>query len=1448
MNVTSRSPNTNEGQFVTEADWIPGFWNYLLDLDRDDLIAELVQNDLDQDATRTVISFERDHLICEGNGRAVEADGWQRLRKIQGAGNSVPAKRGKIGVKNHGLKTAFTIGDEIRLMSAGQAVVQTLYANGRRKPPHPGASPAPVPDSEAPSKGCRIIIRYRTAAIEPPHGEANVLGPVGTEEIDALFHSACASAPEQFAGIVSPEVAPRYEIVLRHWRLGEGRFEFSCTKPRKIARQIELFRRRCTVHGTFSGLPEGLQEQAARRPVPIKGRLRERIADFFRRGGRFFVEVSWSVDGRGKPKTGTGRFRYPIGYPVDSHQARTGHGAHFNAPFASDNKRHGPARNEATNADLRVACEALLIDLLARHSVPRWGPDGLNPLVPSPGADNQDEAVRPLLAALASQGAMPTLAWTAAMALLEPRTRKSNAAARRIVVRPSAAEARRYRFIIPAPTWASDTFDSALSIISPRSELQLDPRTHTSIVELLTDRKTSGFGQTFVTFDEQDAFSRITDGGNDYFGAPSAPEAELALPVIARAYLDLIHSAIGNESCDDDTEEQLQGVLLLPDLNSQPVPFRLLHSSAILPSDVPGLTFPPILHPALAAHPLFRRRNWYRSRYTMASFLQSGTLQSADEGARRLFWTWLRGNERRIVPSDRPKLAEIAIWPDGEGRLCALGDFCDPRSRRVASVLSTFIRQPHEHVRRSWLVSSGDKARRAIRRTPTNHEVSDWLNDRLALFPLGTAPDAQTISALAKFETDLATLLQDIGAAHALKSADMALPALAQDGSIYERATLVMSSHAVERLALPARYLLRTKQRSDVLDKLSPALKAPTAAMLLDAFAEDGANFAALQVRLHQFMSITEPGDDGRIQLADLPTIPLHGSPLPPSALAFIGPKGDYWGTWKKRLSGKGLSQEDQRRYRDAGVTSAMPDLETSRAFFTWLSGQEESVVQRHVGCVLRHIQHRDGPVHWADTFTGVPFIPVLGRDGVRLVSLRSAQRRPIFLPDAEDVAKAIVQFDPAALLVIDRIKEVAEPVREPLRSLGVRSLREALKEPESVAGAGETSPAGAEVIKRLRALRSRRFHQTFFKRLSALGVETGLVRHDWHDRLSRIKSVRFAESVEARYRFRDRLYPVAADAGFDPDTGTFWIKKDRDVELSSLYEAIAAQLVFKPSARPVHCLALGRALDLEIFDPSYGRPAGTTNNHHATDAEEADALEESTHDEDGGDADPGEAVFGHSPFEPDPSRNTPHPGPILSIPAAPSPLSGRGRGSSGNHGGHSKAKPAPELELQHIDALKRSHYASHCQVCLCERPPRELAPPGSYIQWEEVRRRVVEAHHVDLKSAGGARHAGNLILLCKLHHDNYGRRLTRAAITEALQGDTPEKIVRFGVDGEAVTEVEGRQIELTIPDTGEVVEIFFTAQHADYWLSQMSPLANATGATEAASDRRPGDELDTNP
>ena len=136
-------------RFVTEFDAIPGFWNYLGSLDRTDLIAELIQNDLDQDATRTVISFGRTCLVCSGNGKPVEPDGWKRLRKIMGAGDEVPAKRSRFGVKNHGLKTAFTIGDEIRLLSAWPVYCSDALLEGAQY----ASSPRRVrsPDGRSPS-------------------------------------------------------------------------------------------------------------------------------------------------------------------------------------------------------------------------------------------------------------------------------------------------------------------------------------------------------------------------------------------------------------------------------------------------------------------------------------------------------------------------------------------------------------------------------------------------------------------------------------------------------------------------------------------------------------------------------------------------------------------------------------------------------------------------------------------------------------------------------------------------------------------------------------------------------------------------------------------------------------------------------------------------------------------------------------------------------------------------------------------------------------------------------------------------------------------------------------------------------------------------------------------------------------------------------------------------
>ena len=658
--------------------------------------------------------------------------------------------------------------------------------------------------------------------------------------------------------------------------------------------------------------------------------------------------------------------------------------------------------------------------------------------------------------------------------------------------------------------------------------------------------------------------------------------------------------------------------------------------------------------------------------------------------------------------------------------------------------------------------------------------------------------------------------MKEAAIARLLDAVEVTLPALAQDGSIQPRTELVIPGRINDRLALSGRFLLEDRQRTAVLDRLWPALSTPTAAMLLDTFSEDPGNVSSLHSRLQRLLRITEPNDDERLRLAKLPIIPVQNQLLPPSALAFTGTRGDYWGKWKFRLPGKGLSQDDQHRYRAAGVTSSLPDPETSRTFLEWLASQDQAVLQHHIPCVLRHILHKDGPASWAESFTDTPFIPVKGRDGLRLVSLRMARCRSVYLPDAGDMADVITHKDPAVLLVIQSVKDVPEPISESLRKLGIKSLREALGEPGNVAGTGKVVSASYDIFAKFRELQSPTYRRTFLKRLDALEVESALVRYDWHNRLGRVRDICLADEVEARYRFHGMSYAVEADAGFDPGSGIFWMKRHHRIGVRHFYESIAAQLVFRPSARRIDLTALERSLEVEIYDPpTFGRP--TDPGSGPNDGNSAVGGTSQDHDQDDGvEAGPGEAVFGHSPFEPDPKRNAPEPGPISSRSRRTPRRSGYRNGAPGSSEDHSYSTPTPELEKEHIETLKLEHYASHCQMCLCEKSPRVLAPEGSYIQWEEVRRRVVEAHHVDLKSAGGARHAGNLILLCKLHHDNYGRRLTGAAVTAALRGNTREREIRFGVG----SKVKGQQIELVISDTGEGVELFFTDDHADFWLS----------------------------
>ena len=1418
----------SDSKFVTEVDEIPIVWNYLLGLNRNDLIAELVQNDLDQDATRTIIRFEEDQLICEGNGRPVDSEGWARLRKLQGAGDSVPAKRGKIGVKNHGLKTAFAIGDELYLSSAGLKIVQTLYANGRNNQPRPGALKRPVLDPEAPDNGCRVVIKYREEEIKSVIGEAITLPAFNLQERDELFKNSCRSIPEQFIGIVSPYVVKSYEIVLKHWQLGEAKFKFSCSHPHKKLKykRFEVFRRRCIVSGDKDSLPQNLMEEVAIRMFPLEGQLKQRVASFYQRPrNRHFVEISWQVNRKGNPKKGVGKFRYPIGYPEGSAHALTGHYTSFSAPIVSDAERHGPANNEPSNDQLRELCEGLLVDTIEFYLVRKWRANGLIPLIPNPYVSGGGEIVRPLLAKIACDGAMPTLKWEdAIIKVMNVKKRKTLSKLPSVLKRLSNEDTfveSKYRFVIP--TWDGVSIDSSLAAICPRSEFQLDSYVHPGIIKLLANENTDGWTNEFITFDENDALARAKGEGNDWFPACPDQEREFAEPLIVRFYLDVIHNLLDCKDIDTDLEKNLQEVLLLPDLNVKPVRFQELYASAPLPMEIPGLTLPHVLHDALANHPIFNRKKWRRPKYSFKSFLASGGIQAADEQTKKQFWKWYCRNERKISTLDCAKLADIEIWPDIDGKFCRFSEFCVPSNRRISETLGTSIKSPHASVRKLRRITIGKKGKTSIRCVPTQDEIENWISERTAQFPIGQASSSQVRTSLNRFETELTILLKNRSIARLLKMTEIVLPSLAQDGSIQPRNELVMPSKEIERLELRRWFLLYKGSNSTPLNKLSPALSEPTVEMLLSTFKEDPRNIGALHARLSRFITLTREEVDKRLELSELPIIPVQGEYKPPCKLAFIGKgKPDYYGKWKLRIPGTGLSQDNQTRYRNVGVTSATLNQQTSIEFFSWLSKLNGEILEEQLPCVLHQVLDKWGPKSWAENYSDVPVIPTKSREGLQLVSLHTARTRQVYLPDVEmELAEAVVIRDPSVSLALIAIKGVKHPISRELKDLGVKSLRENIGEPKRVTGNGTCEEIPSELVNVFKKLNRSEFRKTIMKRFDSLGVDSDLMHHQWQSRLSAIKKLIITDKVALHYRFRRRKYTIEEKSGFDRESGVFYVDRQFSDNADVVYETIARQLIFKPAAKPMHHLMLKQALEMDFQGQSYDSLKSAMTNKYEEDAKSDNDELKGDNGDFGNDFETGEAILGHSPFEPDPGRNIPAPSSI-------SPVYGESPNSSSKRSGSDKGSSqrttdlnASNIEKRHKSEL-RDHYANHCQICLCNQDPDVLAPASSYVEWAEVRRYTMEAHHVDTQSSGGARHAGNLLLLCKYHHNNYGRRLTRSGITNALQDKPENKRINFGLNREQLSTIDGKIINLEILDEGDSVEIFFTHQHAKFWLEPL--------------------------
>ena len=92
-----------------------------------------------------------------------------------------------------------------------------------------------------------------------------------------------------------------------------------------------------------------------------------------------------------------------------------------------------------------------------------------------------------------------------------------------------------------------------------------------------------------------------------------------------------------------------------------------------------------------------------------------------------------------------------------------------------------------------------------------------------------------------------------------------------------------------------------------------------------------------------------------------------------------------------------------------------------------------------------------------------------------------------------------------------------------------------------------------------------------------------------------------------------------------------------------------------------------------------------------------------------------------------------------------------------------------------------------------------------------------MEAHHCDQVGAGGARHAGNLLLLCNFHHHLLGDAVSRGEVVHSFHSMI-DHVVAFQSDSGSGQIVSGKLVKVHPPQRKNAISLFFTQEHLEYW------------------------------
>lgn len=291
-----------------------------------DILRELVQNEYDAEGHALDINFGRDRLVITGTGNPIDSAGWKRLQVMLGTGRVqnldtyVEPKESSIGSKNFGLRSLFTVGDEIWVTSGGKWSVLHC-GRGALYPPRDGR--------DSPRRGVRIDVPYRQSAM-------GALEPFTPERRSAWVRQIADSVAETLIKLAYPE---RSRSLRRAVLRIDGEALVTWTQRAETVpipvRGVQLVRRRAVQesHGHRESMVE--LEYQARIQIPKSHRQKDFPSYFRSSRNRVWIAASIRLH-RGRPDTNaTGLVFYPLGAPL----ARTGNLVSLNAPFEMDNNR-----------------------------------------------------------------------------------------------------------------------------------------------------------------------------------------------------------------------------------------------------------------------------------------------------------------------------------------------------------------------------------------------------------------------------------------------------------------------------------------------------------------------------------------------------------------------------------------------------------------------------------------------------------------------------------------------------------------------------------------------------------------------------------------------------------------------------------------------------------------------------------------------------------------------------------------------------------------------------------------------------------------------------------------------------------------------------------------------------------------------------------------------------